>query len=302
MSPTTKTSGWEASEQSGVTLTRPARSVRPDRRHRRDRALIAVAVAHRDRLSVEPADRGAHVHLDTQPLECQRRLAREALAERRQDALAGIEQEDPRLRRIERAEVARQGVMGELADLAGQFDACRSGADDRKGQPRRSLLRVGLPLRHLEGPEDPPAQPQRLIDRLHPGSPALERVVAEVRGRHAPGEDQAVVGDRALGRVRAAHGERPGRDVDRGHLPHLDCHVALFAQHVSRGGRDLARGEDAGGHLVEQRREQVAVGPLDQRDVGVGLAQRLGGEQAAEAAADDHHAVRTRGRPWFALS
>ena len=27
MSPTTKTSGWEASEQSGVTVTRPARSV-----------------------------------------------------------------------------------------------------------------------------------------------------------------------------------------------------------------------------------------------------------------------------------
>jgi hypothetical protein len=179
----------------------------------------------------------------------------------------------------------------ELADLAGQLDARGPGADDREGQPGGPLLGVVLPFRHLEGTEDSSTQRQRLLERLHPGRPAREAVVAEVGRPHPTGEDQAVVADGPLAGVRAAHDQSPGRRVDRGHLAHLDRHVALPAQDVARDRRDLAGGENAGCHLVEERREKVVVGPLEQRDVGLSLLQRLRGEEAAEAGADDHDAV-----------
>ena len=73
--------------------------------------------------------------------------------------------------------------------------------------------------------------------------------------------------------------------------PSIDCRVGLLAQHVADRRGDLALGEDPGRDLVEQRLEEVVVGPVDDRDLDIGAAQRLGGEEAAEAAADDHHAV-----------
>jgi len=48
--------------------------------------------------------------------------------------------------------------------------------------------------------------------------------------------------------------------------PSLHGGVALAAQHVTDGRRDLAGREDPGRHLVEQRREQVMVGLVDERD------------------------------------
>ena len=79
-------------------------------------------------------------------------------------------------------------------------------------------------------------------------------------------------------------------------LAHLDCHVALAAQHVARRGRNLAGGQDAGRDLVEQRREQVMVVALDERDVDFGPLQLFDREQAREAAADDRHAMAARRR------
>ena len=63
-------------------------------------------------------------------------------------------------------------------------------------------------------------------------------------------------------------------------------------------GRDLALGEDAGGHLVEQRLEQV-VGRLgDERDLDVVAAlERLRAEEPAETGADDDDAVRGHAVP-----
>ena len=56
-------------------------------------------------------------------------------------------------------------------------------------------------------------------------------------------------------------------------------------------GRDLPFGEDARRHLVEQRLEEVVVGAVDDRDPDRLAAERPGGEEAAEAAADDHDVV-----------
>ena len=64
---------------------------------------------------------------------------------------------------------------------------------------------------------------------------------------------------------------------------------------LARRRRDLALGEDAGRHLVEQRLEQVVGGLRDHRDVDVGASQRLGAEQAPEAGADHDHPVPVAG-------
>ena len=69
---------------------------------------------------------------------------------------------------------------------------------------------------------------------------------------------------------------------------------ALRRNMLRSAGRDLARREQAGGDLVEQRLEQVVVGAVDQRDLGPAAGQDLRRPDAAEAAADDHHAMSWR--------
>ena len=85
--------------------------------------------------------------------------------------------------------------------------------------------------------------------------------------------------------------DRPGADVDGGHLGHADPHVAVPAQHVADGRRDLALREDAGGHLVEERLEEMVVGAVDEGDPHLGVLEGAGGEEPAEPGADDDHVV-----------
>src|SRR5215510_10915872 len=52
---------------------------------------------------------------------------------------------------------------------------------------------------------------------------------------------------------------------------------------------DLALGHDAGRALVQQRREQVVLSPVDEGHLDRRVPQRPGGEQPGEPAADDHY-------------
>ena len=79
--------------------------------------------------------------------------------------------------------------------------------------------------------------------------------------------------------------------IEAGHLGQDHVDVLAPAQNVPQHRRDRTRRQDAGGHLVEERLEQVVVAPVDERDVDVGRSEQAGGGQAAEAAADDDDAV-----------
>ena len=84
----------------------------------------------------------------------------------------------------------------QLGDLAGELHAGRPAADDDEGQPLAVALRDRrLELGHLEGAEDPPAQLEGVVDRLHARCAARELVVTEVGLAGAGGDDQAVVRD-----------------------------------------------------------------------------------------------------------
>jgi hypothetical protein len=64
-----------------------------------------------------------------------------------------------------------------------------------------------------------------------------------------------------------------------------------WRRRTSRIGRDVALGEHPGGDLVQERLEEVVVGPVDDHHLHRRPPQRLRGEQPREAAADDDDAV-----------
>jgi hypothetical protein len=169
-----------------------------------------------------------------------------------------------------------------------------------KVSARATSAGVVAELGTLEGGEDAAAQLQGVVDGLHARGELGEVVVAEVRLPGACGDHQAVVGQRRRGAL-AGEREGAGVGVDVQHVPEQDAGVRLTAQDLAGGGCDLALGQDAGGHLVQQRLEQVVDGPADQRDVDVGVRELLDGEEAAEAGAHDDDVVAgVRGGAWGA--
>ena len=81
-----------------------------------------------------------------------------------------------------------------------------------------------------------------------------------------PGGDNQVVVLAVVFLVGVAPMDHPGLGVDvvDQALQHRD--IALEAQHLAGGRGDVAAGEDPGRHLVQQRLEEMAVGPVQQRD------------------------------------
>ena len=305
MSPTTCTSGWPGSVRSGSTATRPARStsapdcsprIRPSGLActpaaqifvaaliRRD---LAVGVLDLDAVGVDVGHHRAELDLDADLVELAAGAAAELLAERRQHVGGGVEQDDAGGGRVDAAEVAAQGAVGELGDLAGHLHPGGAGADDDEGeQPVDLLLRLGE-LGQLEGAEDAAAQLEGVVDALHAGGELGEPVVAEVGLAGAGRDDQLVVGVHGDA-AQDVRRDRAGGEVDVGDLTEHDAGVLVPADDLAGRRGDLALGEDAGGHLVEQRLEEVVAGLADQRDVDGRLAQRLRREQPAESGADD---------------
>ncbi len=78
-------------------------------------------------------------------------------------------------------------------------------------------------------------------------------------------------------------GHVAGVEVDLADLAEHDLCILLTCENLTRRRGDLALGEDAGGHLVEQGLEEVVGGPRDHGHVDVRAAQSLGAEEAAEA-------------------
>ena len=311
MSPTAKTSGWPGSVQSGSTSIRPARSqLAPDPSASRaasgDACTPAAQTFVRDGMRrTVPSGPFTSTPKASTPVTMLRHwistprrssspaaFAREPVAEGGQDLLASVEEEHLRVGRVDPAEVALEGVAGEFGDLPGDLDAGRAAADDDERQPRAAGAGVVLGLGHLERAEDPAPQLQGVVDRLHPRRPAGELVVAEVGLPGAGGDDQAVVGvvrGRAVGPGR---GDDPARQVESGDGGQF--HQTLrWRRRMSRiAGAISPFGEDPGRDLVQQRLEQVVVPAVDEGDLDLRPLEEPGGEQPAEAAADNHHPVR----------
>ena len=172
-------------------------------------------------------------------------------------------------------------MVGQFGDLPGHLDAGGAGADHGERQQPLAPLRVVGPLGLLERAQNPAAQLQRVVDGFHAGREFGELVVAEVGLAGAGGDDQGVVGG-VVGVAEQFGDDVLVGEVDMGDVAQQHFDVALPAQDDAGGRGDLALRQDPGGHLVQQRLEQVMRGPGDQLDVDVGLLEFLCRIESAE--------------------
>src|SRR5690606_21812934 len=115
-------------------------------------------------------DARAHKDVDAELLEGAMRFPAEALGVGREYVRARLDEEDTRGRRVDRAEVAAQGVMSELGDRAGHLHSRRTGPDDRERRAvRRRPCDGGRELGLFELVQDLSTQRRRISDRLEPG-------------------------------------------------------------------------------------------------------------------------------------
>src|ERR1035441_3009240 len=202
-------------------------------------------------------------------------------------ARLALDEHDGGLARVDVAEVVAQGVVGDLAERAGQFDAGGAAAHDDEVQPGAARGGIRLALGALESEEEAAADRGGVFDGFEARRDGFPLVVAEVVVSGSGGNDQGVVGDCAIAQDDAAVGHI---EVDGFAEEHFG--VAIVLEHDTQGGGNFAGREPAGGHLVEQGLEEVEVAAIDQCDRYGRAAEGLGDIQPAESAADDHHAMR----------
>jgi hypothetical protein len=175
-------------------------------------------------------------------------------------AEAALEQHDAGAGGIDAAKVARDGLARDLGQRAGQLHAGGPAADHHRGQERALLGSVRLPLRLLVGDEHAAPDLERVLERLEARGQRLPVVVAEVGVTRPRGQDQAVVGELAVGQREAARGQ-----VHGAHLRQQDRHVGRPAQDRAERGRDVGGVQRRGRHLVEQGLEEVVVATVQER-------------------------------------
>ncbi len=224
-----------------------------------------------------------------------RAASAEAVTERREHLVDGVDEDDPRLGGVDSPEVVPERAVRELGDLARHLDTRGSGAHDDEGQGPLLLGRGPGELGDLEGAEDPAAQLQRVVDGLHAGRVTGELVVAEPRLAGAGGDEQRVVRRHPLA-TQHLRGDGARLQVDVRHGAQQDRGVPLTSQHLARAGGDLPLREDACRDLVEQGLEQVVRRRGDEGDLDVLTAtERLRAEETAETRTDDDDAMGAHG-------
>ena len=225
---------------------------------------LAVVILDLQAVSVHVGDDRAHVQLDPQLAQVPGGQGGQLRAEHRQRRAPAVEQQDPGVLRLDVPVLAAQRLGRDLADLPGQFHAGRPGADQGEGEPAGPFGRVVGGLGHLERAEDPPPDLHRVLDGFHPGRDRGVFVVPEVGLPDAGGQDEVVVAELDLLAQRAAGQYPPPLRVDASHLGDDEFGVVVPLDQLAQRRGDLALGQDAGRALVQQRLEQVMLGPVDE--------------------------------------
>ncbi len=240
---------------------------------------------------VDVGDDRPHVHFHAQLAQGLLGLAGQLLAEGGKRGTAAVEQQNPRLLWFGHAVLGPQRLGRELPDLASQLNAGRARPDECEGEPVAAFGRIVGGLGHLERADDPAADGERVGDRLHARCELRELIVPEVGLPHPGGHDEVVVREFDPAAPGPDRGHTLGVNIDAGRLGHDALDVLVSFEHAAQRRGDLPLGQNTGRALVEQRLEQVLLGPVDEGHRHV-APERPGGEQPAEAAADDDDAAR----------
>ena len=158
--------------------------------------LLGAVDLDRHAVRVDRGDARALAHRHTELGEVPRDLRGELLAEGRGHALAGVEQDYPRLRRLDAREVALHSVVGDDRQLARELDSRRAAADHDERQPLLALGKVLGALGLLVCGVDLITQLDRVAQRLQAEGDIAPLVFTEVGSLRPAGHDQAVVVER----------------------------------------------------------------------------------------------------------
>ena len=213
--------------------------------------------------------------------------------EARQDSIGGLDEEDAGAARIDRPEVTPERVPRQLGDLAGHLDAGGAGPDDDEREPCIARRRVRLDLGGLERGEEPAANGDCALERLHLGSVQLPFLVAEVGVVRAAGDDQGVVPEpvRRRHRTDRAQVQLVRVEVEVGDLSQQHADVAVALEDRPERIGDLAGRERPGRDLVGERLEEMEVAAVDERHLDRRTPQLRHRLQTAETSADDDDVV-----------
>ena len=236
MSPTTKTSGCPGSVRSGLTRTRPARSMpAPDwsasilpsglawtpaaqtlqtesiRRWVPSESSTSMPVAS-TLTTLEPSWTSTPMSASLSAA-----LPPRLVTEGAEHGRGGVEQDDAGVAGSIRRKSWRSVRWDSSAICPAISTPVGPGADDDEGHQPLALGRVVGHLGQLEAAEDAAAQLQRVVDALHARGELGEVVVAEVGLARTGGDDEAVVGEVVVA-VQQLGGHGARLEVDAGHL------------------------------------------------------------------------------------
>ena len=252
---------------------------RPEHRARRHPVAADLHPGRVDVLDPRPGS-----DLDAQVAQRPLGLRRQPLGERRQQPGRRLDQQHPRVGRIDVAELPLHPLPRQFGDGAGQLDTGRPAADDDERHVLFLEIRIVGVLGALESDQQPAADRRRILDLLEAGGQILPLVAAEIAVPRAGGENQVVVGY-----PRVFHDHRLVRGVDVGDPAEQDPHIGLAAEDLADGRGDVRRRQRRGRHLVEQRLEQMVVVPVDQRHPARGIAEGARRRDAGEPGPHDDH-------------
>ena len=267
-------------------------SGRPDFRPGRD-AHVCFRAGDRDTAGVHVSRRRIQPYLDVHLLQPPLRVALQLGSKRSEHLRSRLEQQDPGFGRRHRLVLPRQRLVGELGDLAHHLHSGGSGSYHHESQVRGSFSRGGGQLGHLEGAKDTAPKLTCVLQRFQAGREQRPFVMPEVGVRAAGCDHQAVVPQHQLPAVRGQGMHDPVVQVQALDVGQHHPHIGLLPEHTAQRRRDEAFGQDPRRDLIEQRLEQVVIGPVHDGDVDIRAGQGPRRPDSAEPAADDNHPVRS---------
>ena len=310
-SPTTKTSGWPGSEQSGSTRDAPGAV------GRRPRGLGEQPAERRGldagRPDLGPARQpcatrpGPSTTIPSRSTSVTTTLQSRSFTPSRCSSPAALpESRSPNVARISVAAVEEHDLARRPGRCAGSCPSAPGARARRSGRPSRPRSARRRPRRRSARPGAPRglspisaiSKAPRIRPRISSASSTVFIAGANRVNSSCPKyeleQPAATIRCRRESRSVADRAGRPWTvaavEVEAGHRrPARPSTLLVPAQDPANRRRDLALGEDPRRQLVEQRLEQVVVGAVDEGHVDLGTPQELGREEPAEAAADDDH-------------
>jgi hypothetical protein len=184
-----------------------------------------------------------------------------------QDPLRALDEKDPELRGIDAAEVRAQRAVDQIGKGSCQLDPGGPSPDDGNRHEPAPLGGIGREFRAFEIREHGPAHALGIGERLQRKRVLRPFAPAEVRGAR-PGGEQHVV--EVIARTRATR-RVLARRVHRHDLVHQYRHIAGILENLADRAGDIRGRERGRRHLIEQRLEEMMIGPVHKRDIEAGV-------------------------------